>query len=120
MYVQNKDGGARAHRQTLRKGRYLHGDTEVHHGHAGVAVPADVHGGVAAVALTLQGGARATELLLRLQLAAAVLQQLCANKTVSSKNGCCKVTYQRLAGATPKMVIREISTHNPPQPFCCS
>lgn len=128
MYLQNKDGGTRAHRQTLRKGQYLHSDTEVHHGHAGVAVPADVHGGVATVALTLQGGARAAELLLRLQLAAAILQQLCEDETVSSKkrvlrsdvlfNRMCNFskTYRRLAGAKPKMVIREISTHKPPPP----
>lgn len=97
MYVQNKDGGARAHRKTLRKGWYLHSDTEVHHGHAGVAVPADMHSGVAAVPLTLQGGARAAELLLRLQFAAAVLQQLCADETGSSKNGCWEVTFYSIA-----------------------
>lgn len=112
MYVQNKDGGVRAHSKTLRKGRYLHGDTEVHHGHAGVAVPADMHSGVAAVALTLQGGARAAELLLRLQLAAAILQQLCADEMVSSKNSCWEATfysiahvismYRRLTGEKPK------------------
>lgn len=57
--------------------RYLHSDAEVHHGHAGVAMPAHVHGGVTAVTLALQRRARAAELLLRLQLSAAVLRQLC-------------------------------------------
>lgn len=55
---------------------YLHGNAEVHHGHAGVAMPADVHGGVATVTLALQGRARAAELLLRLLLSSSVLQQL--------------------------------------------
>lgn len=57
--------------------RYLHSNAEVHHGHAGVAVPAHVHGGVATVALALQRGARAAELFLRLQFATAVLQKPC-------------------------------------------
>lgn len=61
-------------------GGYLHSQAVIRHGHAGVAVPAHVHGGVAAVALALQRGARAAQLLLRLQLTAAVLQQLCKGK----------------------------------------
>lgn len=45
---------------------HLHGDAEVHHGHAGVAVPADVHRGVSSWTLALQGGAQAAQLLLLL------------------------------------------------------
>lgn len=39
-------------------------------------MPADVHSGVAAVTLPLQGGARAAEFILRLQLNPTVLWQL--------------------------------------------
>lgn len=56
--------------------QHLHGDAEVHHGNAGVAMPADVHGGVASVTLTFKGRARAAELLFRLQLGSNVLQML--------------------------------------------
>ena len=48
-------------------GPYLHGDAEVYHGHAGVAVPAHVHHGVAAVrGLALQRRARRAQVVLRL------------------------------------------------------
>lgn len=39
-------------------------------------MPADVHSGVGAVTLPLQGGARAAEFILRLQLNPTVLRQL--------------------------------------------
>ena len=47
--------------------KYLHGNTKVHHGHAGVAVPAHVHRGVATVRrLPLQRRARGTQVVLGL------------------------------------------------------
>lgn len=52
---------------TVGSRRYLHSHAEVHHGDAGVAVPAHVHHGVAAVrGLAFQGGARGTEVVFRL------------------------------------------------------
>ena len=61
-----------------RRRPYLHGDAEVHHGDAGVAVPAHVHHGVAAVrGLALQRGARGAEVVLRLLVARRLLRGLC-------------------------------------------
>lgn len=56
------DGGGRRQREddtgrkrdNTRTRTHLHSNAEVHHGDAGVAVPADVHGGVATVTLALQ------------------------------------------------------------------
>ena len=57
---------------------YLHGHAEVHHGHAGVAVPTYVHHGVAAVrGLALQRGARRAEVVLRLLVTRRLLRGLC-------------------------------------------
>lgn len=63
---------------TPRRLPYLHGHAEVHHGDAGVAVPAHVHHGVAAVrGLALQRGARGAEVVLRLLVARCLLRGLC-------------------------------------------
>lgn len=72
---------APAHTPTLwALGRYLHGHAEVHHGDAGVAVPAHVHHGVATVrGLAFQGGARGAEVVLRLLVGhGGLVRGLCA------------------------------------------
>lgn len=68
--------GERWRRRHTNTAWYLHSNTKVHHGHAGVAMPADVHGGVTTLTLALQRRARAAELLLRLLLGSTIFYQL--------------------------------------------
>lgn len=100
---QQPEARPRRARASARPPRpYLHRHAEVHHGHAGVAVPAYVHHGVAAVrGLALQRGARRTEVILRLLVARRLLRGLCRGEArrgadISALQEACRKAFPRL------------------------
>ena len=85
---------------------YLHSHAEVHHGHAGVAVPTYVHHGVAAVrGLALQRGARGAEVVLRLLVTRRLLGGLCGGggeargELLSLPSMKCRTPFPALSGS---------------------
>lgn len=71
---ENGEAGGEEQVWVLTFGRYLHSYAKVHHGHAGVPVPAHVHHGVTAVRRgPLQRGLRSRYVILGLRLRRGVL-----------------------------------------------